>query len=313
MFTRRIVMAGLTASTLPLVSGCGGGDGSSKVDLMKPGQARLLIRDGMAPVSEVSGHYNGRDFSLDSPFRVASISKVLVGELARRLHKAGALDMDADAGEIIGFPLRHPEFPYTPITLKNLIAHQSGIADPAVYWMAAPGNIRTLLTDDIWEAGVKPGEGFRYANLNYGIAATVMEAATGERFDHLFTEMIAKPLGLDVGFNWSGVSAEKRAKGFPCLRWVDEAWAVQIDGAETLQSSEPAILKEDGFNLDSYVPGTNGTLFSPQGGLRASVNDLAVIGRGNLAHPAGPRYAALAGDIADGPGIALGRNRRPSV
>jgi CubicO group peptidase (beta-lactamase class C family) len=238
--------------------------------MIKPNGDRLL---------EVSGFYGNRDFTLDSPFRVASITKLLVAELARRLHADGALDLDGDAGELMDFALRHPEFPNEPVTLRRLISHQSGIIDPAVYWLAAPGNIRTLLTPNIWEPDVRPGAGFRYSNLNYGIAATVMESATGERFDQLFTRRIAVPLGLDMGLNWSGVSRAKRLSGFPCLRGRPGAWEIQTDGADMLQDTEPTILREPGWQLRDYQPGTNGTLFSPQGGLRASVNDLAIVGQ----------------------------------
>jgi CubicO group peptidase (beta-lactamase class C family) len=266
-------MAGGAAAISAALPGC------IEASAMRPGRARLIIGPNGERLVEVSGHYMGRDFTLDSPFRVASITKLLVAELARRLHADGALDMDGDAGEVIGFDLRHPQFPTEVVTLRRLISHQSGIIDPPVYWLAAPGNIRTLLTPEFWEADVKPGAGFRYSNLNYGIAATVMEAATGERFDNLFTRRIAEPLGLDIGLNWSGVSREKRLSGFPCLRGRPGAWDIQVDGADMLQAMEPTILRSAGWFLRDYVPGTNGTLFSPQGGLRASVNDLAVIGQ----------------------------------
>lgn len=250
----------------------------------RPGRGRVLrvpaASDG-APtlLSDMSGRIGGRVFSAASPFRIASVSKLLVGELMRRLHTAGELNADDDVSDIIHYPLRHPGFLQEPVTLRRLIGHQSGIIDPPVYWMAAPGNIRTLLTDEIWEPGVRPGAGFRYSNLNYGIAATVMEAATGDRFDRLFTRWIAQPLGLDIGFNWSGVSAARRASGFPAMRGRPGAWDVQVDGPDTLAASEPAILRDRGFDLKDYVPGTNGTLFSPQGGLRASLSDLIVIGQ----------------------------------
>ncbi|MGB3456998.1 MAG: serine hydrolase, partial [Litorimonas sp.] len=245
-----------------------------------PGRARLLERADGSRQSEVSGGIQA-PFTLDSPFRVASVSKILVAELARRLHAAGRLDMDSDAAVPMDFPLRHPEFPQDVITLRQLVGHRSGIIDPPVYWMALGGDIRDLLGAEIWEAGARPGEAFRYSNLNYGLAASVMEAATGERFDRLFTAHIARPLGLDIGYNWSGVSPAKRARALPARRWIDGAWQVQIDGPGTAASSEPAILLADEpiEALGAYVPGTNGTLFSPQGGLRASCNDLAVIGR----------------------------------
>jgi len=36
---------------------------------------------------------------------------------------------------------------------------------------------------------------------------------------------------------------------------------------------------DEGVRLAEYIPGTNGTLFSPQGGLRASLHDMAVLAR----------------------------------
>ncbi len=218
-------------------------------------------------------------FDENTPFRVASVSKLLTAELARRLAADGRLDMDGAATDALGLPFAHPEFPLEPITLRRLLSHRSGVRDPDIYWMAAPGHIRDLFVPQMWEPGARPGEAFRYSNLNYGVAATVMEAATGERFDRLFTRYVAEPLGLDIGFNWSGVSAAKRARAHPGLRGEAGDWTVQIDGAEMRSEREPAVLLEPGFALGDYEPGTNGTLFSPQGGLRASLSDLLEIGR----------------------------------
>ena len=309
---RRTTLQGLGAMGLmgagAGVGGCRVGEDAARLaaaeQLRSPGRGRLYTtperrtpslpegaaaRFGDVRVSALGtagateGRWDRRDFGLDTPFRVASVSKVLVAELARRLAARGLLSMDADAGEALGTPLRHPGDPNTPITLRQLLSHRSGIRDPDVYWMAAPGDIRALFVPQMWGPGARPGVSFRYSNLNYGIAATVMEAATGERFDRLFTREIAQPLGRDIGFNWSGVSAAKRASAFPGVRGADSVlgtgWEVQVDGAGILASDRPAILAEDGFDLADYVPGTNGTLFSPQGGLRASLYDLVEIGR----------------------------------
>lgn len=54
---------------------------------------------------------------------------------------------------------------------------------------------------------------------------------------------------------------------------------MQTDGPANLAGSDPAILIDNGARLADYVPGTNGTLFSPQGGLRASLQDIAVLAR----------------------------------
>jgi CubicO group peptidase (beta-lactamase class C family) len=37
-----------------------------------------------------------------------------------------------------------------------------------------------------------------------------MERRSGERFDRLMRRLVFDPLGLDCGYNWSGVSQDKR-------------------------------------------------------------------------------------------------------
>ena len=271
MMTRRKT-CGLLASAAVL-SGCQTVPSPAAVP-----RARLLWRKG-ALMREASGGFGGRDFTMAAPFRVASVTKLLVAELARRLAAEGRIDLDADVAPELGTGFRHPAHPDRAVTLRRLLSHRSGITDPPVYWLAAPGDIRALITPAIWEAGATPGESFRYSNFNYGLAATVIEARTGERFDRLFDRHIAAPLGLDIGLNWSGVSRAKRASGFPGLRGQPGDWAVQVDGPDVLGARDPAVLIQDGASLSDYRPGRNGTLFSPQGGLRASVDDLLRIGR----------------------------------
>ncbi len=52
-----------------------------------------------------------------------------------------------------------------------------------------------------------------------------------------------------------------------------------------LEGTGPAVLKAKGFDLEDYTVGTNGTLFSPQGGLRASLEELCPLVRTIAAHP----------------------------
>ncbi len=289
---RRTTLQGMGAAGATYLVGCGESPNdevarapqADPLSRCQPVTTRLYSPPGRAKMAYCRGDLfpdggERRIFTPLSPFRVASVSKVVTAELARRLDAAGRVGLDVDVAQVLGVDFAHPEHSATPITLRQLLIHQSGIIDPDVYWMAAPGNIRELFVPDMWEPGAVPGQSFRYSNLNYGIAATVMEAVTGQRFDRLVSEYIAEPMSLDIGFNWSGVSARRRTAGFPGMRGSNGDWDVQVDGPETLTQTEPAILKEPGFDLDDYVPGTNGTLFSPQGGLRASLHDLVRIGR----------------------------------
>ncbi len=223
-----------------------------------------------------------RRFTVDTPFRVASMSKSAVALTAVSLARRGVVDLDADVSPHLGFALRHPEAPGVPVTLAMLLSHTSGIRDPETYWIAAPGTISSLVSPAVHGplAGQAPGQWFEYANLNSGLAASVLEAASGERFDRLVRAHVLAPAGLDAGFNWSGVSLARRQDGATLYRrGANGAWETQTDGAEVLAGTGPPLLAEPGFHLEDYVPGTNGTLFSPQGGLRASLSDLVGLAR----------------------------------
>lgn len=215
-------------------------------------------------------------FTSSTKMRVASVSKLATALTAHRLHDIGAIDLDDDVSELFERSIRHPGFPLNPVTLRQILGHTAGIEDPDIYWIAAPHPIEDLFVPDMWrESGYgPPGAGFRYSNFGYGLAATVLERLTGERFDRLAKRLVLDPAGTEAGFNWSGVARTDRGRGATLYRKIDDIWEVQADGPDVLRSDRPSILEAPDYDLRDYVPGTNGTLFSPQGGLRASLDDL---------------------------------------
>lgn len=214
-----------------------------------------------------------RVFTTRTAFRTASVSKMAVALTAEKLHQDGVIDFDQ------GVRTWLPWFPSDTVagaagpSLRALLSHTGGMRDPDVYWLAHPGQIETLLTPSAFRSDTD----FEYCNLAYSVIATALEAATQRRFDRLAHDFAFKPMGLDAGFNWAGVSAEKRRNGATLYRESVRGWIAQTDDVETLTHTEPSVLLQDGANLRTYVPGTNGTLFSPQGGLRANLIDLATL------------------------------------
>lgn len=268
--------------------------------------AGLVVRKGGKTVfSHSAGIANGaRAFRTDTKMRVASVSKLAVALTAHRLAERGELDLDAPLSTWFGDALRHPDYPDVEIPLRHLMSHTSGLKDPEVYWQAAPGKIEELFTPDMWLPG-PPGGYFTYCNFGWGILATVLERQVGERFDLLADRITLGPLGVTAGFNWSGVpEAERRAGATLSQKIVDE-WVAQADAPDVLEGSDPAVLKAPGFDLEDYAVGTNCTLFSPQGGLRASLEELCPLVRTVAAHPvaASPAWvydpAAQNGDTDD--------------
>jgi len=228
----------------------------------------------------------------DTLFRVASISKMVAAIGFMKLVEGGQIGLDTDVDSYLGFPLRNLAFPDRAITPRMLLSHTSSLrdGDAKVYVYDATTSLASVLSPSgahydagHWATGdagigMAPGEFFAYTNLNWGVLATLMEKVSGKRFGRYMQDEVLGPLGLHGGYNPSALAAseienlatlyrKKDAEG----RWDPAApWTPQ--GPD--RTGVPAKPVD---NLETYVVGSNGTLFSPQGGLRISVRDLGRI------------------------------------
>ena len=216
----------------------------------------------------------------DDPVRIASISKLVTALAVVRLVDQGKLDLDKDVSEYLGYPLRNPAFPDARITLRLLLSHQSSLLDGADRYIIPLGMTlqQRLAEPELWDTRHATGSGwFHYTNLNFPVVASVLERVTGERFDRLIARLVLKPLKLDACFNWSGCSAAAPARAVVLYRASGEVAKDDLHGA---LPSCPVVTAADGScDLSRYQPGSNGALFSPQGGLRISMRDLAKVGQ----------------------------------
>jgi CubicO group peptidase (beta-lactamase class C family) len=216
----------------------------------------------------------------DDPVRIASISKLVTALGVMRLVDSGKLDLDRDVSDYLGYPLRNPAFPDKKITLRLLLSHQSSLLDGADRYIVPLGETlqQRLGEPALWDTAHAPGSGwFHYTNLNFPVIASVMERVTGERFDRLIQRLVLKPLKLQACFNWSGCSETAAHRVVVLYRASSEVAKDDLRGA---LPACPVVTGSDGnCDLSRYVPGSNGALFSPQGGLRISMRDLAKIGQ----------------------------------
>ncbi|RJF90627.1 serine hydrolase domain-containing protein [Sphingomonas cavernae] len=220
---------------------------------------------------------SGRKVTADDPVRVASISKLVTAIAVMRLVEEGRLDLDADVSDLLGWRLRSPAFPDQLITLKLLLSHRSGLNDGVDYVLPLDARLQDVLTDTkAWDAENAPGTFFRYANINFPVIAAVMERATGERFDLLMDRLVLAPLKLDACYNWTNCREETAARAVVLYR----AGAPVRDDNHGARPACAVLPARDGScDLAQWQPGTNGAIFSPQGGLRISARGLAQIGR----------------------------------
>ncbi len=237
---------------------------------------------------DVSGAGRDRPAEPATLFRIASISKLVTTLGVLKLVEQGRLSLDEDIGTYLGYRVRNPSFPDVPITLRMLLTHTSSLRDDAGYFwfdgelkdVLVPGGSR-FGNGAMWSRTHKPGSLFSYANLPWGVAGTVMEKATGQRFDRLMRDLVIDPLGLHGGYNAAELAPATLANLATLYRkatagdenvWDPQGpWIAQTDD----YSVKPPVSRARG----DYAIGTNGTLFGPQGGLRASAHDLARIMR----------------------------------
>lgn len=220
---------------------------------------------------------SGRALTIDDPVRIASITKLHVALGVMRLVEQGRLDLDSDVSERLGWTLRNPAFPDRPITLRLILSHRSGLRDGIDYALPLDTTLReALASPQAWDADHPPGAFFRYSNLGFPVVAAVMEAATGERFDRLMDRLVLKPLELDACFNWTTCSDATVARAVVLYAPDGSVLRDELHGA---RPACPVVAAADGScDVGAYRLGTNGALFSPQGGLRISVRDLAKVG-----------------------------------
>lgn len=256
--------------------------------VLRGGEVVYARQFGLAHVGDAT--HPALPASADTLWRVASISKLIVALGVLRLVEAGTLALDEDVSRWLGWPLRHPQYPSQPITLRLLLSHRSGLSDGGErYFFDGHARLQDVLTPDAplyadglnWRRDNPPGGAFEYVNLNSGVVATVMERATGQRFDRLMQQLVLQPLGLRGGFNPADFAPADQAHIATLYRKRRT-----VNGQEVWNPQGPWVVQADDFRHQppappdgaaDYVIGSNGTLFGPQGRLRTSVASLGVV------------------------------------
>ena len=250
--------------------------------LMPPAAVAIMFdRESARPVivEGLADRETGRPVEANDPVRIASISKLVMALAAMRLVDEGKLDLNRDVSDYLGWQVRSPNFPDAPVTLAQLLSHRSGLRDAAGYVIPLGESLEAKLAEpEAWYGDAPPGEApFEYANLGSPVAATVLEAATGERFDRLVERTVFGPLGVEACFNWIGCPQQFADRAVTLYRSTGDV--ARDDAADRLPNCAFPVADGVECTLESYVPGTNASIFSPQGGVRIGMMDLAKIGQ----------------------------------
>ncbi len=241
----------------------------------------VFDRDMISPVV-VEGYGSratGRKVKANDPVRIASISKLLMALTALRLVDEGRIGLHEDISTYLDWPVRSPHFPKAPVTLTQLLSHRAGLSDAAGYVIPLGESLRERLDNPLaWSSEAPPGAApFEYANLGAPVIATVLEAATREPYDQLMQEMLFDPLNIDACLNWLGCDEKQQATAVVLYR--DTGDIARDDPADLPPNCTIPVAEGSACDLSNYLPGTNASVFSPQGGVRIGMVDLARIGQ----------------------------------
>lgn len=235
-----------------------------------------------------SGYYGKRDIgrNLDTDlltkYRIASISKTITTMALMKLYDQGVFSLEDDISDYLGFQLRHPSYPTQKITVGQILSHTSSLRDgsgyspflSATYYQDTPPALKQVLqqggvyySSDMFGSKSPDSKYFQYANINFGVIGTMIENLSGKRFDIYVKEEILEPLGLTGSFN---VNTLPDINNLAALyRKQGSSWSAQADNYKGVYPAER--------DLSGYIIGQNGAIFAPQGGLRISSNELAVL------------------------------------
>jgi CubicO group peptidase (beta-lactamase class C family) len=135
-------------------------------------------------------------------FRVGSISKLFTGIAIMQLVEQGKIDLDAPVENYVpGFGYKTHYLDAKPITVRNLMTHQSGlVGDIFSGWLSTKemNNEYRNIVDLLNEEYVAYPSGYisSYSNSAVSLLGVVIEEVSGFEFDEYIKKNILLPIGM---------------------------------------------------------------------------------------------------------------------
>lgn len=194
-----------------------------------PGLVYMALKDGKLAMSGMQGRQSvsGPPVTLDTRFRIASMSKAFTALAILKLRDDGKLSLDDLAEQHIP-QMRSWTYPTKDaprIRVRDLLHHVAGFVtdDP---W----GDRQQVLSEAdftrIIAAGVPwsgPGQSrHEYSNFGYALLGRIISNVSGKPYQSYISDTIMRPLGMTATtYDVNKVPKDKLAIGY---RWENERW-----------------------------------------------------------------------------------------
>lgn len=155
-----------------------------------------VVKDGQ-PVYETGAGEHGAVTSR-TPMAIASVSKVITAFAVLQLVDAEKLGLDDRVVDRLPeFGMKDPRA--SRITVRQLLSHTSGLPNPALVRPADSLRERVRQLRDVKLAS-DPGTSYLYSNLNFQVAARLVEVASGQSFPDYLAQRVFEPAGMSDSF-----------------------------------------------------------------------------------------------------------------
>jgi CubicO group peptidase (beta-lactamase class C family) len=180
----------------------------------------VVAREGKIISARVAGFADvekAAPVQLETPMRLASVTKMLTAAAVLVLRDRGLVELDAPVARYL--PDAPPD--WSKVTVRQLLSHRSGLGDYSNTPEYDARRHRPATTDELWKAvRAVPMRGeLDYSNSNYVVLGALIERVTGDGYDAAMRRLVCEPLGMTntavdsgaafapghaVGYTWRG-------------------------------------------------------------------------------------------------------------
>ncbi len=168
----------------------------------QPGLAIGIVHDGKLIWGKGYGFADieaKTPVTLDTLFRIASITKTFTATAIMQLYEEGKLRLDDRVCDYLDwFDLHHGDAPR--MTIRNLLTHTSGLPRDATIPHWTDNKFQTW--DELVEATkqrkliLPPDKDFSYSNLGYSLLGRIVEVVSGDSWADYIQSHILAPLKM---------------------------------------------------------------------------------------------------------------------
>ncbi|MFD2417383.1 serine hydrolase domain-containing protein [Amycolatopsis pigmentata] len=159
-----------------------------------PSLAAAVVRDGEIVFSGARGRVGDDAPTVDTQYRIGSITKSLVATLVMRLRDEGRLDLDDPLDKHL------PGTRFGSITIAQLLSHTGGVTaeSPGSWWERTAGGDWPALEASLTPETIKhrSGSRFHYSNVGYGVLGELVARHRGTSWFEALRREVLGPLGM---------------------------------------------------------------------------------------------------------------------